>query len=115
MTELNVIKERKKAARELIEAKAKEESRIVKGRFKNLESAGAPISFWFRKHPTEQLKLYKFADGEIGEVPLSVARHLTEQCYRTVHKYAVDHNGKSLPIVGQRNHRFAFMPLDFVG
>ena len=53
-----------------------EETRLVKGRFRNLETEGGPLPLTCGKYPGQPIFSAVFQDGEVYEVPLWVARHL---------------------------------------
>ncbi len=53
-----------------------QESKFVKGRFKNYESPGGNLPFTAGKYPGQPLFSENFVDGEEYKVPLWVARHL---------------------------------------
>ncbi len=53
----------------------KEETKIVKGRFKNYETPGGELPFKSGKYPGQPIFSQTFQDGGVYEVPLWVARH----------------------------------------
>lgn len=53
-----------------------EESKLVKGRFKNYDVPGGPLVFNSRKYPGQEVFKKTFMDGGVYEIPLWVARHL---------------------------------------
>jgi hypothetical protein len=72
----HVAKTDKEASREQIRKFAEEESRLVKGRFRNLENPGAAATIIVRKYPGIPDFKEKMMDGETYSIPLYVARHL---------------------------------------
>lgn len=116
-----------------------EESRLVKGRFKNYETPGGNLPFCAGKYPGQPLFKKTFFDGEVYEVPLWVARHLNGvdktakaldgrigSCSYPVHGFKWDPNkpapqsevgsdGVPVPIVGvaKRKQRYGFESLEF--
>lgn len=93
-------------------AKAVPERR-VKGIFKNLELPGMDLRFVWKMNKGEQIAKYHLKDGEMSEVPLSVARHLNDDCWVPVHHYILDDKGNPTKAVGKKKHRFSFSQVDF--
>ena len=116
-----------------------EETRIVKGRFKNYETPGGNLPFTAGKYPGQPLFKANFIDGETYEVPLWVARHLNGtdvtakalngkigSCSYPIHGFrwdpgkpvpesGVDAVGTPVPLIGvaKRKQRFGFESLEF--
>ena len=116
-----------------------EESKIVKGRFKNYETPGGNLPFTAGKYPGQPLFSANFQDGETYEVPLWVARHLNGtditakalngkigSCSYPIHGFKWDTGkpaptsgmgpiGEPVPLVGiaKRKQRFGFESLEF--
>ena len=106
--------EAKKKAAEKVEAAYKEDSKLVKGIFKNLESPGADASFAYRGYKAEPTRVYSFFDGEEDTIPLGVARHINRQCKYTKSAYLVDKNGQPMVGAGKPTQRYEFISTDFM-
>lgn len=116
-----------------------EESKMVKGRFKNYETPGGNLPFTAGKYPGQPLFSINFQDGEVYTVPLWVARHLNGidktakalngkigSCSYPIHGFkwdtgkpapesALGATGEPVPIVGvaRRKQRYGFESLEF--
>lgn len=116
-----------------------EETKLVKGRFKNYESPGGSLPLFIKKYPDIPPFDKVLFDGEMYEVPLYVARHLNgvdalaEGCGRKINTCAYPTHGFKwdpgkpmpqstegsggipVPIVGvaKWNRRFGFESLEF--
>lgn len=90
-----------------------ETDRLVKGQFKNIERPGdsLPLSVSFYKG--QKLFQQTLHDGEILELPLSVAMHLNHACCYPVSSHLMDVNGKKFQGIGKWVYRYEFRPLDF--
>lgn len=99
---------------------------IVKGVFKNYQQKNNQVRFPFRKYLQDPIEWYPknpantgkpafFMDGQTYEIPLMVANHLNNDCFRPIHENAQDANGRPLPetIIGSKVHRFGFVNTDF--
>jgi hypothetical protein len=96
------------------------ESQMVTGVFRDLEvGPGGNLRFSARKYPWDQTSSYNFVDGQTYTVPLWVDRHLNENCKWPAYRHNIDPNAKEgekvQQIIGQWNHRFAFVSSDFIG
>ena len=117
----------------------KEESRLVKGRFRNYEVKGGSLPFQAKKYPNQPVYKQDFQDGEVYDVPLWVARWLNGvdavakglngkigSCSYPVHGFKWDagastpgsvpgQGGTPVPIVGiaKRVQRYGFESLEF--
>lgn len=92
----------------------KEESRLVKGIFRCHEPRGGSVTFSFKKYKWDPMKRYTLFDGNEYELPLSVARHLNQNCNYYVHQHILDKDGR--PIVdqqGKKRSRMNFESLEF--
>lgn len=120
-TEINMEKKvvlnelQKKDAKEKLAKQYKEESRIVKGVFKNLESPGGSVEFPYRKFPQDPIMIYKLEDGKTYDVPLAVARHINITCNEKKHRYVVDKDGNKTQDVQPSRQRYQFLSTDFMG
>lgn len=92
----------------------KEESKLVKGVFKNLEAPGGELEFPFRMFPQDPLRIYRFEDGKEYEVPLCVAKHLNNTCVEKRHAYLVDENGDKIVGYGKGKQRYQFLSTEFM-
>lgn len=92
----------------------KEESRLVKGIFRCHEPSGGSVQFSFRKYKWDPTRKYTMRDGEVYEVPLSVARHLNQNCNYAVHSHILGADGR--PTVdrgGKMRSRMNFESTEF--
>lgn len=115
-----------------------EETKTVKGRFKNYETPGGKVRIMVRKYPDIEMFDKWMTDGEMYEIPLYVARHLNGvdvtakaiggkvgTCSYPVHGFkSTDGNlspsmigdgGIPVPIIGvaKRVRRYGFESLEF--
>ncbi len=111
--------EQKIAAEELLEKCKDEDSRIVKGIFKNLECKGGDVEFVYHKYKGEPTRIYHLIDGHEYELPFGVAKHLNNDCKYT--RKAHDPNllqktasGDWKPIAGKPDERYQFVSTDFM-
>lgn len=98
--------EKRQAARE-------EDSRLVTGRFKNLEVKGGDLTFPFRLYKEDPYRTYHFEDGKVYTVPYGVAKHIKEMTKVKKHAFLVDKDGKKIVGVGSHEERFEFIPTEF--
>jgi len=110
-TKLNA--EARKKASEMIENARKEDSKLVKGMFKNLEVKGGDANFPYRKYRGEPLRLYNFQDGETYEIPLGLAKHINNNCKRKRRTHVLDINGRRTEAPGKHEQRYEFVSTDF--
>ena len=106
---------RKKEVADILAAKHKEDSKLVKGTFKNLECPGGGLEFSFRMYPQDPLCKYTFEDGKVYEVPLAVARHINVTCNERQHKYVVDVEGNRTVDRVKNRQRYQFLSNEFMG
>jgi hypothetical protein len=85
------------------------ESRLVKGRFQCHEAKGGSIEFVFKKFKGDKVQKYKLRDGGEYELPISVVKHLNEDCNYPVYHETIDNNGDKLQEVGRRVQRYNFV------
>lgn len=90
-----------------------EDSKLVRGIFRNHEVPGAALEFDIRLYKEDQLKTYKLLDGQVTEIPRGIARHINNNCNYPQHKYMADENGKQQVVVGLKIQRYSFNPIDF--
>jgi len=108
-----VIKSKRQLHEEDMHRRWVEDSKLVRGIFRNHEIPGTSVTFPFRKYKQDAVKEYTLMDGQIYELPRAVATHLNNNCQYTIHKHATDENGKPIAIVGTKIQRFSFYPTDF--
>ena len=133
-----IPKSTKELAKEALNKFIAEETKMVKGRFRCFETAGASQRIQVRKYPGVPMFDKVMTDGEMYDVPLYVARHLNGidvtaravdgkiyTCSYPVHgfKYQGDmpppsglgDGGIPVPLVGvsKRIRRFGFESLEF--
>jgi hypothetical protein len=72
----HITKEAKEASKALLDKFIQEETKLVKGRFKNHENPGGMVKVIVRKYPGISHFEKEMWDGKEYEVPLYVARHL---------------------------------------
>jgi hypothetical protein len=106
--------EKKKEAEDKLGKLHKEESRLVKGVFKNLEAPGGEIEFAYRQFPQDPVRIYKFTDGETYDIPICVAKHLNNTCNEKMHQYIVDKDGKKTVDVTRGRQRYQFLSTEFM-
>lgn len=100
-----------------LEAKRKEDRKMVRGIFRFHEVPNGQMDFVFKKYPGDPLEKFSMKDGEVYEVPLGVAKHLNTNCWYPVY----GHNDKaqaniadnSLMQIKEKIRRCSFQSLDF--
>lgn len=129
----HITKEDKELTKEKLKRLIEEETKIVKGRFRNHETPGGSTTIIVRKYPGIPAFEKNMRDGEVYEIPLYVARHLQgydvtakavggriNTCSYAVHGYKTDRDGfpdknmdsgMSVPIIFKR--RYSFESLEF--
>ena len=129
----HISKTDKEASKKLLDKFIDEETKLVKGRFKNHENKGCSAKIIVRKYPGIPVFEREMQDGEIYEIPLYVARHLQgvdvtakavggriNTCAHGVHAYKTGKDdfpsknleeGMSVPIIF--NKRYGFESLEF--
>ncbi len=114
--EFRVTPKSKRSKEELIKAEdmrlqaRDEDSRVVTGIFKNLETKGGDITFTYRKYKEDPYQTFHFEDGKSYSIPIGVAKHLKEMTKVKRNEYLVDKDGKKIVGVGSYNQRFEFIP-----
>lgn len=86
---------------------------LVRGKFSNLESKGAPLTFPYQKYHDDEFKTYIFEDGKNYEIPFMVAKWIATDVGYIVHENKKDENGKRAKDIGKKVNRFNFQKLDF--
>lgn len=106
--------EAKKKASDLIETHRKEDAKLVKGTFKNLECPGGDVEFAYHKYKGEPTRIYHLVDGEQYEIPLGVAKHLNQQCKYKKSKHLIDKDGRKMITSDKPIERYQFVSNDFM-
>ena len=109
-----LLPEAKKKASDLIEAARKEDEKMVKGIFKNIESPGGDLTFAYRSYKQEPIRVYEFIDGESYTIPLGVARHINRQCKYSKSAHLVDKEGRPMIGSGKPTQRYEFVSTDYM-
>lgn len=71
-----VVSQGKETSREKLRKLIEDETRVVKGRFRNYESPGAKARVQIKKYKDVPIFDRWMTDNEVVEIPLYVARHL---------------------------------------
>ena len=106
--------EAKKKASDLVEAARKEDERLVKGTFKNLEVEGGDVTFSYRGYKGEPIRVYSFIDGESYTIPLGVAKHINRNCKYSRSAHLVDKNGMPMTGAGKPKQRYEFISNEYM-
>jgi len=104
----------KRHAEELLEKSKDEDSKLVKGIFKNLECPGGDLEFAFHQYKGDSTKIYHLIDGHEYEIPMGVAKHLNRQCKYKKSKYLVDKDGNRMITADKPIERYQFVSTDFM-
>jgi len=105
---------KKPVNKESIEAMKKEDDRMVKGVFKNLENPGQDAYIACKLYKGQPLFSKWFMDGEEAEIPLSVARHINQNTQYPVHGYLLDEKGNHVKGTGRMVQRYQFISREFM-
>ena len=106
-------KTKKQICEEILHKKWLEDSKPVRGIFRNHEVPGAALEFDIRLYKWDPLKTYTLLDGQVSEIPRGIARHINNNCNYPQHKYMADVTGKQQVVVDLKIQRYSFTPLDF--
>ena len=106
--------EAKKKASEKVDAACKEDSKMVSGVFKNIESPGGDVTFTYRGYLADPIRVYNLVDGESYSLPLGVARHINRQCKYTKSAHLVNKDGTPMIGAGKPTQRYEFISTDFM-
>ena len=102
----------KKEVAKKIAAQKEKDSEIISGVFKNIESPGTSIQFWFKKY-NEPPVYYEFQDGQRYDVPRMVAEHINQNTKLKSYSYPQEcWEGKQVPLVqsdGKKKDRYMFV------
>jgi hypothetical protein len=106
----------KKDAKDKLDAEYKEQSRLVKGIFKNLEAPGATLAFPYRAYPHDEIRMYTLEDGKTYEIPICVAKHINNNCNEKAHVYLRNLDGDMIrdPKVIPARQRYQFQSTEFI-
>ena len=107
-------KEQMIAAEDLRRKMRDEDSKMVTGVFKNLETPGADLEFTYRKYKEDSFQNYHMYDGQKYTIPLGVAKHINNQTQEKVHAWLVDVNGKKIVGAGNKRQRYQFNSTEFM-
>lgn len=91
-----------------------EKDRLVKGMFKNVERPGDSQFIDVKFYKGQKPFRHDFKDGEVLEIPLSVAIHLNHACCYPIGAHLQDVDGKKFQGVGKWVYRYEFKPVDFL-
>jgi len=104
----------RKDAKDLLEKARSEDSRLVKGVFKNLECPGGDLQFAYGYYKEEGTSVYHFLDGKEYEIPLGVAKHINRQCKYKKSRHLIDKDGNPMIGAGKPVERYQFVSTDFM-
>jgi hypothetical protein len=108
----------KKEAKEKLNKQYKEESKLVKGIFKNIEAPGAGVEFPFIKIPHDPIRYYRFEDNKEYEIPLYLAKHINVTCNeKAVETFKdLDNNPTSIPKIRTvpKRQRYQFLSSEYM-
>lgn len=107
-------KEEKSKSKEQIEKEWKENSKLVKGVFHNVEAPGGDLEFAYKEYPQDPIRKYHLKDGESYTIPLGVARHLNRNCQYKRNKWLVDKEGKPMMDWDKSTRRYQFVSDDYI-
>lgn len=88
------------------------ESEKVKGVYRCMIPLGGAVKFSCRMHKGD-IETYDMIDGQEYEVPLSVAKHLRDNCWFPEHAHTLDANGSPKVTVGKKHNTHNFEPSGF--
>lgn len=106
--------ETKKKNEELRIKQFKEDSKLVKGIFKNLEVKGGDLEFAYRKYKEDPIRIYHFEDGKEYEIPMGVAKHINNSTKVPIHSDLLGPDGKRTLQVGKYRERYQFIPTNYM-
>lgn len=106
--------EEKKKASEMIETARKIDAKLVKGKFKNLESPGGDLMFAYHYYKGEPTRVYHMLDGQEYEIPVGVAKHINRQCKYKKSKHLIDKDGNRMITADKPIERYQFVSTEFM-
>ena len=94
------------------------DAKMVTGIFHYLDIPGGTVEFDYLKYKGDQLKTYKFKDGERRTIPLGVAKHINSCGYNEYEPLNQEMikgatNSEEMRVV-RKKPRFRFQNLDFL-
>lgn len=101
-------------AKKKLEKLYKEESKLVKGIFKNHESPGSELEFTYKAFAQDPHRRYKLMDGVTYEIPLGVAKHINNNCVVKQHKKTTDESGHKVVSLFKAQDKFQFLSTEFI-
>ena len=106
----------KKKLEEMREKQREEDSRMVTGVFKNLESKGGTAIFPYRVYKEDPYRTYELVDGVTYTIPLGLAKHLNNGTQVNEREYAAGPDGvkKLYTIVRSKRSRFQFLSTEYM-
>jgi hypothetical protein len=105
---------KKKSGKLDLEAMRKADHELVRGTFRFNEVTGGKLSFHFKKYKGDPIEKFTLVDGQEYELPLMVAKHLSDDGWYPVHETQQGPDGKSSTRIGQKVKRFDFVSKDFL-
>jgi hypothetical protein len=136
--EVKVQKSKKEQSKELLNKFIEEETKMVKGKFRNIEVPGGSQRIQIKKYPGVPMFDQVMEDGQTYQIPLYVARHLNgvdvtakkihgkiHSCEYPIHGFkwddgkpmpgCMEDRGIPVPIItpSKWNRRYAFESLEF--
>lgn len=109
-----LTEQEKKEASEKIEKARKEDAKLVRGVFKNLECPGGDVQFAYHAYKGEPTRVYHMIDGREYEIPVGVAKHINRQCKYKKSKYLVDKDGNKMLTADTPIERYQFVSGEFM-
>jgi len=93
-----------------------EDSKMVTGVFKNLESRNGTVTFPYRAYKEDPFRSYTLTDGQTYTIPLGVAKHINNNTTVSERDYAIGPDGtkKLYTIIRSKRSRFQFVSTDFM-
>jgi hypothetical protein len=109
-----VVERPKKPTAKEMKWEADRDLEKVKGIFKNHESPGEAMKFWFRGHPGQEIEMVTLRDGVIEEITVCLMRHLRKNLWYPVDQYSIDkETGQPTTEVGKKVRRCSFYPMSY--
>ena len=105
---------KKEETKTLLAKKHKEDSKLVKGVFNNLEAPGGSLEFTFRMYPQDPVRKYILEDGGTYELPICVAKHINNTCNEREHKFLVDKEGRKMVGIDKKRQRYQFLSTEYM-
>ena len=90
------------------------DSEMVRGIFRYHECPGGMLSFTFHKYKWDKMTTYHLKDGDVYEIPRSVAKHLNTNCAYPSYTYKNDVSGMPVVTLAEKVRRTSFQSLDYI-